>query len=86
MASPPAGLRYLLQAGSYPDARGAEAMKARLALLGFVAKVQPVTINGKTWHRVRVGPYASASDVETAKKALSDSGVSAIALKESGAE
>ena len=85
-ATPPAGLRYLLQAGSYPDARGAEEMKARLALLGFVAKVQPVTINGKTWHRVRVGPYASASDVETAKRALSDSGVSAIALKESGAE
>jgi len=81
-----AGTRYLLQAGSYPDAKGADEVKAKLALLGFVAKVQPVTVNGKTWNRVRVGPYASASDVETAKKSLAENGVNAIALKETGAE
>lgn len=80
----PGGVRYLLQAGSYPDAKGADEVKAKLALLGFIAKVQPVTINGKTWNRVRVGPYASASDLEAAKKALAESGVSAIALKEQG--
>jgi cell division protein FtsN len=75
-------LRYFLQAGSYPDAKGADEAKAKLALLGFGAKVQPITINGKTWNRVRVGPYASASELEAAKKSLFDSGVSAIALKE----
>lgn len=80
----PGSVRYLLQAGSYPDAKGADEAKAKLALLGFIARVQPVTINGKTWHRVRVGPYASASDVETAKRSLADNGISAIALKESG--
>ena len=85
-ATATAGVRYLLQAGSYPDPKGAEEVKAKLALLGFIAKVQPVTVNGKTWNRVRVGPYASASDVEAAKKALADSGVNAIALKETGAE
>ena len=89
-AAPPdaaaAGARYVLQAGSYPEAKAAEEVKAKLALLGFVARVQPVTVNGKTWHRVRVGPYASASDVETAKKSLADNGVNAIALKDSGSE
>ena len=80
----PAGGRYILQAGSYPDAKGADEAKAKLALLGFIAKVQPITINGKTWNRVRVGPYASASELEAAKKSLSDSGVNAIALKETG--
>ncbi|MDR3387222.1 MAG: SPOR domain-containing protein [Rudaea sp.] len=82
--APPAdaGSHYFLQAGSYPDAKGADEAKAKLALLGFIAKVQPITINGKTWNRVRVGPYASASELETAKKALADSGVNAIALKE----
>jgi cell division protein FtsN len=79
-------VRYLLQAGSSPDAKGAEELKAKLALLGFVARVQPVTINGKTWNRVRVGPYASASDLEAAKKSLAESGINAIALKETGAE
>lgn len=76
------GGRYVLQVGSYPDPRAAEEAKARLALTGFSASIQPVTINGKTWHRVRVGPYASAGDLEAAKRNLADNGIKAIALKE----
>ena len=76
--------RYLLQAGSYPSAKAADEVKAKLAILGFVAQVQPVTINGKTWNRVRLGPYASASELETTKAALADNGFNAIALKEEG--
>jgi cell division protein FtsN len=74
--------RYILQTGSYPEPKAADEAKAKLALAGFVAQVQPVTINGKTWHRVRLGPYASASELESAKKSLSENGISAIALKE----
>lgn len=77
--------RYVLQAGSYPDPKAADEAKAKLALAGFLAQVQPVTINGKTWHRVRLGPYASASELEAAKRSLSDNGISAIALKETSA-
>lgn len=84
-ATPATGGRYVLQAGSYPDPKAADEAKAKLALAGFVAQVQPVTINGKTWHRVRLGPYASASDLEAAKRALSDNGINAIALKETSA-
>ena len=82
--APPAaaGGRYILQAGSYPDAKGADEIKAKLALLGFQANVQPVTVNGKAWHRVRLGPYASASDLESAKRSLTEAGITAIALKE----
>lgn len=78
--------RYLLQAGSYPSAQGADEIKAKLAILGFVAHVQPVTINGKTWNRVRLGPFASASELETTKAALADNGFNAIALKEEGGQ
>lgn len=74
--------RYMLQVGSYPDARGADEVKAKLALSGFVAQVYPVTINGKTWNRVRLGPYSSASELEAAKAALAENGMNAIALKE----
>ena len=89
-ATPPSGVapatasggRYILQAGSYPDAKGADEIKAKLALLGFQANVQPVTVNGKQWHRVRLGPYASASDLESAKRSLGENGINAIALKE----
>ena len=81
-AAPAAAARYILQVGSYPDPKAADEAKAKLAMAGFVAQVQPVTINGKTWHRVRLGPYATASELEAAKRALTDSGISAIALKE----
>ena len=84
-ATPGTG-RYVLQAGSYPDPKAADEAKAKLALVGFVAQVQPVTINGKTWHRVRVGPYASASELEAAKRSLADSGIHAIALKETSSQ
>lgn len=76
------GGQYLLQAGSFPSSADADALKARLALMGFVAHVQSVTINGKTWNRVRLGPYASASKLEADKGKLSAAGIQAIALKE----
>lgn len=81
-----AGARYVLQTSSYPDPKAADEAKAKLALSGFSAQVQPVTINGKTWHRVRLGPYASASELEAAKKSLAENGISAIALKEQPAQ
>lgn len=83
-STPPAatGNGYLLQVGSFPNASDAESMKARLALQGFVAAIQPVTINGQTWNRVRLGPYRSAGDLEAAKQKLSAAGINAIALKE----
>jgi cell division protein FtsN len=77
-----AGARYVLLAGSYSDPKAADEAKAKLALLGMVAKVQSITINGKTWNRVMVGPYSNASETETAKKTLADSGVKAIPMKQ----
>jgi cell division protein FtsN len=70
----------MLLAGSYNDAHAADEAKARLAMLGLVAKVQPVTINGKTWNRILLGPYADASATEAAKKTLADNGVKAIPI------
>jgi cell division protein FtsN len=74
---------YLLQVGSFPKASDAEAMKAKLALQGFVAEVKPVSINGKTWNRVRIGPFSSATKLEKAKQQLAAAGIHAIALKAS---
>ena len=77
-----AGAHYVLLAGSYAEPKAADEAKAKLALLGIVAKVQSITINGKTWNRVMVGPYSNASETETAKKTLADNGVKAIPMKQ----
>lgn len=80
--APATAVRYRLQAGSYRDPRPAEEAKARLALLGVSASVQSVNINGATYHRVYVGPFDSAAEVERVKQQLADSGMQAIAVRE----
>lgn len=78
-----AGGRYVLLAGSYADPRSADEAKAKLALLGIVAQVQKITINGKVWNRVMVGPYSNASQTEATKQILASNGVKAIPMKQS---
>ena len=79
---PAAGSGYMLQVGAFPSAADAEALKAKLALQGFVANVQSVAVGGQTFHRVRLGPFRSASQLEATKQRLASAGISAIALKE----
>lgn len=79
---PAAGAGYLLQVGAFPDPATAESQKAKLAMQGFVANVQTVTINGQAYHRVRLGPFRSATELESTKQRLAGAGFNAIALKE----
>ncbi|WP_108470284.1 SPOR domain-containing protein [Rhodanobacter thiooxydans] len=79
---PTAGSGYLLQVGAFPNAADAETLKAKLALQGFVANVQSVNIGGQTYNRVRLGPFRSATELESTKQRLAGAGINAIALKE----
>lgn len=76
------GSGYLLQVGAFPNAADAESLKAKLALQGFVANIQSVTLSGQTYHRVRLGPFSSATQLEATKQKLGNAGIHAIALKE----
>jgi cell division protein FtsN len=73
---------YLLQVGAFPNAADAETLKAKLALQGFMANVQSVNIGGQTYNRVRLGPFRSATELESTKQRLAGAGINAIALKE----
>lgn len=77
-----AGSGYLLQVGAFPSAADAEALKAKLALQGFMANVQPVKVGAQTYNRVRLGPFKSATELESTKQRLQSAGINAIALKE----
>lgn len=82
-ATPPAGndTPYILQAGAFGASGDAEAVKARIALLGLNARVESAQINGKTVYRVRMGPYATASELAAAKGKLASGGLPAMAIK-----
>lgn len=71
----PARERYQLQAGAFRDMRDADAMKARIALAGLQARVEAAEVNGNTMYRVRLGPYATARELEEAKRQLASNGV-----------
>lgn len=78
----PAGGSYLIQAGSFRSVEDAEALKARLAMLGLVARIQSVSVNDENWHRVRLGPYDTARAADSARRELRDNGFESIVLSD----
>ena len=73
--------RYLIQAGAFRGIAEAEALKAKIALTGEIARVETAQINGNTVHRVRMGPYPDASALAAAKQALAGHGITAQAIR-----
>lgn len=76
-AAPAAQGGLQLQAGAFGNAGDAEALRARLALVGQMARIETVQANGRTLHRVRLGPYADVAARDAAQKALAEAGVTA---------
>mgnify|MGYP006200719245 CR=1 FL=1 len=74
-------VRYLIQAGAFRSSADAEALKARIALTGEVARVESAEIAGGTIYRVRLGPYPNAGSLARAKQALGSHGIDAVAIR-----
>ncbi len=75
------GGQYLLQAGAFRNGEQADDLKARIAMLGLVGRVEIVQTPAGAMHRVRLGPYATASELEQAKQKLGGGGVAAVAIR-----
>lgn len=71
-----------LQAGSFANAEDAEKLKAKLAFLGVQANIQVATIPDKgVWHRVRLGPYKNAEELNRVQILLKQNGVEATPIR-----
>ena len=73
--------QYVLQAGSFKNKNDAEKLKASLALLGFEAHIQSVTVNSVPWHRVRIGPYNQSNDLYDKIDQLDQNGIKAMPME-----
>lgn len=74
--------KYILQAGSFKRYNEADKLKARLALEGIEANIQKVKINATdTWHRVRIGPLRTVSQLNKTRRRLRSLGISSIVVK-----
>lgn len=80
----PSGGSYVIQAGSFRSSGDAEALKAQLALLGLIARVQEVSVDDVTWYRVRLGPYDTARAADQALRQLQDNGFEAMVMSGGG--
>jgi cell division protein FtsN len=67
---PPGTKPYNIQIEAVMDKSGADEMVSRLRELGYNAQEVKVALNGETWYRVRVGPYASAEEATAAQNEL----------------
>lgn len=73
--------KYVLQVGSFRSASDAEERKAHLAMNGLIANVQTVTVNGQTWHRVRIGPFTGARKADEVRRMLADNKIDTLVMK-----
>jgi cell division protein FtsN len=82
-ASPEArGGAFYLQAGAFTSPADAEDQKAKLALLGWEATIAVVKVPERgTVHRVRVGPFRTADEMNQAKGELARSGFATAVIK-----
>ena len=70
-----AGAIYL-QVGAFQKKADADALRAKLAMLGFEAGVLHTELPGKgEVHRVRIGPFTSMEELNRTRSELSEQGV-----------
>lgn len=72
---------YVLQMGAFTRQTEAESLKARLALVGMTARIQPVMVDRQTYYRVRIGPTDDLAQLNTDRARLQQHRFDSILLK-----
>lgn len=66
---------YFVQAGAFRTRQDADAQRAKLAMLGWEARLNEREQGGRTVFRVRIGPFVKRIDAEQLKEKLDGAGV-----------
>ena len=66
----PASGPYFLQVGSFRVLEDAEALRAKILLMGMSVEIQRAEVNGLQVNRVRVGPFARIDDMNQTRTRL----------------
>jgi cell division protein FtsN len=72
---------YVLQAGSYKNFADADRVRAQLALQGVDAKVQKVSVDNDTWHRIRIGPISNLDELNRLRTRLRKADVDVLVIR-----
>lgn len=72
---------YVLQAGSYKNPADADRVRAQLALQGVESKVQKVSVDNDTWHRIRIGPISNLDELNHLRQVLRKADVDVLVIR-----
>jgi cell division protein FtsN len=72
---------YVLQAGSYKNFADADRVRAQLALQGVESKVQKVSVDNDTWHRIRIGPITKLDELNRLRQILRKADVDVLVIR-----
>lgn len=72
---------YVLQAGSFTAFADADRRRAELALQGIESNIQRVTIDDKTYHRVRIGPTEDLDQLNLLRSRLRAANIDALRIR-----
>ena len=61
---------YVLQAGSFSTHQDADRRRAELALQGIESHIQVADVNGRTYHRVHIGPTDDLDELNVLRSRL----------------
>ena len=75
---------YVLQVGSYRDFKEADRVRAQLALQGIESRVQRVSVDNDTWHRVRVGPITDLEELNRVRDRLREAEMDVLVIRVAG--
>jgi cell division protein FtsN len=75
-------VHYMLQAGAFRSSDDADNMRAKLALIGFEARISATEAGAERLYRVRIGPYSQQDDVNLARFRLAENGIEATVVRQ----
>ena len=75
------GVAYYLQAGAFLKGADAAKMQQQLNTAGMDAFIRSAKVDGRQWHKVRIGPFYDSDTLYTAQTRLGRSGISYLVIK-----
>lgn len=72
---------YVLQAGSFSRFEDADRRRAELALQGIESNIQRVTIDDRTYHRVRIGPIDDLEELNMLRSRLRSAKIDVLRIR-----
>jgi len=77
-----ANATYFLQIGAFRVIEDADALRARVLMMGLPVEIQRADVNGTLLNRVRVGPYAQLDDMNRVRILLGQEKIASTVVRQ----